>query len=46
MAEEEEEGWAAELRRYLKEMPADVSRETDLVKWWQVCHISLKFELL
>lgn len=34
--EEHEEGWAAELRRYLKGMPADVSKETDIVQWWQV----------
>ena len=34
--EEEEEGWAAELRRYLKDMPAEVSKETDIVEWWQV----------
>ena len=31
------EGWEAELRRYEKEMPADVSPETDIIKWWQVC---------
>lgn len=37
--EGEEEGWAAELRRYLKDMPADVSKETDIVEWWQVCQI-------
>jgi hypothetical protein len=32
----EEGGWAAELRRYLKDMPADVTAETDIVEWWQV----------
>ena len=31
-----EEGWSAELRRYLKDMPADVMKDTDVVKWWQV----------
>jgi len=31
-----EEGWASELRRYLKELPADVTKDTDIVKWWQV----------
>lgn len=35
------DGWAAELRRYLKDMPADVSPETDIVEWWQVCFIFL-----
>jgi hypothetical protein len=31
-----EEGWASELRHYLKELPADVSKDTDIIKWWQV----------
>jgi hypothetical protein len=35
VAKDDEEGWPAELRRYLKEMPADVTKETDVVKWWQ-----------
>lgn len=29
------EMWSAELRRYLKDMPADVTKNTDIVKWWQ-----------
>jgi hypothetical protein len=33
---DEEEGWPAELRRYLKDMPANVTKDTDIVKWWQV----------
>ena len=33
----EHEGWEAELRRYEKDMPADVSPDTDIVMWWQVC---------
>ncbi len=32
-----DEGWAAELRRYLKDMPADVTRDTDILEWWSVC---------
>lgn len=31
------EGWQAELRRYEKDVPADVTPETDIVNWWQVC---------
>lgn len=31
-----EEGWQAELRRYLGDMPANVTEHTDIVKWWQV----------
>jgi hypothetical protein len=34
---DDDEGWASELRRYLKDRPADVSKETDIVQWWQVC---------
>jgi hypothetical protein len=33
------EGWAAELRRYLKERLADVTKDTDIVQWWQVCSL-------
>jgi hypothetical protein len=35
---EEEEGWPAELRRYLKDMPVEVTKHTDVVEWWQVSH--------
>jgi hypothetical protein len=31
------DGWMVELHCYLKDMPADVSSETDVVEWWQVC---------
>jgi hypothetical protein len=31
-----EEGWAAELRRYLNDMPANVNKDMDLVSYWQV----------
>ncbi|KAH7904966.1 hypothetical protein BJ138DRAFT_1118908 [Hygrophoropsis aurantiaca] len=27
-------GWAAELRRYLQDMPEDVTKDTDIIKWW------------
>jgi hypothetical protein len=36
IAKEDGEGWPAELRRYLKEMPDDVTKDTDIVEWWQV----------
>ena len=36
LAADEAEGWEAELRRYLKDMPADVTPETDIILWWQV----------
>jgi len=30
------EGWQAELRRYLKDMPTNVTKDMDIVEWWQV----------
>ena len=36
LAADEAEGWEAELQRYLKDMPADVMPETDIILWWQV----------
>ena len=33
---DDDEGWVSELRRYLKDRPVDVSKETDVVQWWQV----------
>jgi hypothetical protein len=42
---DDDEGWATELRRYLKERPANITKDTDIVQWWQVrpfmiCHSS------
>jgi len=31
-----EEGWSSELHRYLGTMQRDVTKDTDLVEWWQV----------
>jgi hypothetical protein len=36
LRDNDEEGWPSELRRYLKDMPADVTKDTDIVVWWQV----------
>ena len=33
------EGWASELCRYLCTMQREVTKETDLVKWWQVSYV-------
>lgn len=41
---DDDEGWAAELRRYLKERPANVTNDMDIVQWWQVCSF-LKLQL-
>jgi hypothetical protein len=30
------EGWASELCHYLKDVPTDVIKETDIIMWWQV----------
>jgi hypothetical protein len=43
LTQEEDEGWAAELRRYLKDVPADVTKETDIVEWWQVRAVSFDY---
>ena len=36
LSDDAKEGWAPELRRYLKTMQQDVKKDTDIVKWWQV----------
>jgi hypothetical protein len=36
LVDDAEEGWASELRHYLSTMERDVTKETDLVEWWQV----------
>lgn len=36
VAMDDDEGWASELRRYLKDRPADVTKDTDIIIWWQV----------
>ena len=36
LSEDTEEGWASELRRYLGTMQRDVTKQTDIVEWWQV----------
>jgi hypothetical protein len=38
ITQDNQEGWASELRRYLKDIPADVTKDMDIVKWWQVCY--------
>ncbi|KAG6810893.1 hypothetical protein H0H87_010720, partial [Tephrocybe sp. NHM501043] len=35
LTREDSEGWQAELRQYLKDVPADISRDTDIVEYWQ-----------
>jgi hypothetical protein len=37
VSQEEGEGWQVELHRYLKTLPANVTKDTDIVEWWQVC---------
>ena len=36
LTDDAEEGWMSELRRYLGTMQRDVTKDTDLVIWWQV----------
>jgi hypothetical protein len=36
LTDDAQEGWVSELRRYLSTMQGDVTKDTDLVEWWQV----------
>lgn len=33
---DDNEGWESELWHYLKDRPASVLKDTDIVEWWQV----------
>ena len=43
VANEGDEGWQSEKRRYLQDMPADVTPETDIILYWQVCYFFLSY---
>src|SRR5271168_4258583 len=45
LSDDAEEGWAPELRRYIKTMQRDVKKDTDIVKWWQVSSSCFKILL-
>jgi hypothetical protein len=36
LSDDAKEGWASELRRYLKTMQGDMKKDIDIVEWWQV----------
>ncbi len=36
LSDDADEGWASELRRYLGTIQRDVTKDSDVVKWWQV----------
>ncbi|KAF8879022.1 hypothetical protein BD779DRAFT_1447242, partial [Infundibulicybe gibba] len=36
LEQDDTEGWSAELRWYLKAVPADVTKDMDIIEWWQV----------
>ena len=36
LSDDIEEGWVAELRRYLETMERDIKKDADIVEWWQV----------
>ena len=40
---DEGEGWSSELSRYLNNRPVDVTKDTDIVRWWQVSQIELLY---
>ncbi len=29
------EGWSSKLRHYLNDRPGDITKDTNIVKWWQ-----------
>jgi len=35
---EQHSGWAAELQRYLQDVPGDISKDSDIIPWWSVHH--------
>jgi hypothetical protein len=39
--DDDDEGWESELRRYLKDRPASISKDTDIIEWWQVSNFAL-----
>lgn len=43
---DDEEGWSSELRHYLKDRPGDVTKDTDIVKWWQVSQLCCFIEFI
>jgi hypothetical protein len=45
VSKEQEEGWQAEICWYLKDLPANVTKDSDVVAWWQV-HVSHVFIFL
>jgi hypothetical protein len=41
LSEDTEEGWASKLRRYHDTMQQDVTKQMDIVEWWQVSKFKL-----
>ena len=37
----DEEGWMLELQRYLKDLPANIMKDTDILEWWSVSSLFL-----
>ena len=35
------EEWSSELQHYKNSYPVDVTKDTDIVQWWQVCSFFL-----
>ena len=36
LSKDQDEGWEAELCWYLKDLPPNVTKDTDIIEWWQV----------
>src|ERR1700678_3879129 len=37
-------GWQPELWRYLKDLPANVTKDTNIIEWWQVCSSPMSYK--
>ena len=40
ITQDNNEGWKSEVRHYFKDVPADVTKDMDIVAWWQVCYFN------
>jgi hypothetical protein len=45
VSQEQDGGWEAKIRRYLKDLPTNVTKDTDIVEWWQVCFTAAQITL-
>lgn len=37
-------GWQAVLQQYLKDLTANITKDTDTIEWWQVCSSTTSYK--